>query len=128
MNEKNLSSLINDLAFVVLAVSDMAKSRAFYTGVLGLKETANWDDKWVEFDIGHGTLAVTLASKEMPVGGSGVMVALEVSDLEGAVATLREMGVPTVGESWDSPACRGLNLRDPDGYGILLHKIKPRTT
>ena len=128
MKSTTLASLINELAFVVLAVSDMARSRAFYTGVLGLKETANWDDKWVEFDIGHGTLAVTLAGKEMPVGGSGVMVALEVTDLDAAVAALRESGFEPAGEPWDSPACRGLNLRDPDGYAILLHKIKPRTT
>ncbi|MEZ5278293.1 MAG: VOC family protein [Opitutaceae bacterium] len=125
MNEKNLASLIRDFAFCVLSVSDMARSRAFYTGVLGLKETANWSDRWVEYDIGHGTLAVTVESTEMPVGGSGVMVALEMADLQEAQAILKTKGVAPIGDPWDSPACLGLLLRDPDGYSILLHQIKP---
>ena len=98
MNKKSLAPLIRDIAFCVLSVKDMARSRAFYTGVLGLKETANWSDRWVEYDIGHGTLAITVESSEMPVGGSGVMVAVETTDLEEAQSILKSKGVAPVGE------------------------------
>ena len=124
MNKKTLAPLIRDFAFCLLSVSDMARSRAFYTDVLGLKETANWSDRWVEFDIGHGTLAVTVENSEMPVGGSGVMVALEIADLKEAQSILKSKGVAPIGDPWDSPACLGLLLHDPDGYSILLHQIK----
>ncbi|RKX32664.1 VOC family protein [bacterium] len=124
MSEKTIAKHLKDIAFYLVSVSDMAGSRAFYTGVLGLKETANWNDKWVEYDLGHGTLALTTMSEEPEKGGGGAMIALEVSDLDGAFSTLKEMGVAVPDKPWASPACRGLQIKDPDGYAILLHETK----
>ena len=47
------------IPFFVYPVTDMARARAFYGNILGLHETANWEDKWIEYDIGPSTLAIT---------------------------------------------------------------------
>lgn len=124
MSDATLAPLSNEVAFTVLSVSDMPRSREFYTRILGLAETANWDDMWVEYDIGPTTLALTKENKEMPVGGSGVMIGLEVPDLEAAIEAIKARGGTVIGEPWDSPACRGQRIDDPDGYALLLHKRK----
>lgn len=124
MSDPKPAPLTDEVAFTVLSVSDMSRSREFYTRVLGLAETANWEDMWVEYDIGATTLALTRESKEMPVGGSGVMIGLEVPDLEAAIAAVKARGGSLKGAPWDSPACRGQRVDDPDGYAFLLHLRK----
>lgn len=124
MSEPTPTPISNEIAFTVFSVSDMPRSREFYAGVLGLTETANWKDMWVEYDIGAGTLALTKASDEMPVGGSGVMTGLEVVDIEAAITEVKGRGGNLVGEPWESPACRGQRVDDPDGYALLLHMRK----
>jgi predicted enzyme related to lactoylglutathione lyase len=128
MSEKTIAEHLKDVAFYLFAVSDMTRTRAFYSEVLGLKETANWNDKWVEFDLGHGTLALTEESAEMPGGSGGTMVALEISDLDDAFEILKEVGVAVPEKPWESPVCRGLEIKDPDGYAILLHEKKAKVT
>lgn len=124
MSDATPVPLSNEVAFTVLSVSDMPRSREFYTRILGLAETANWDDMWVEYDIGPTTLALTKENKELPAGASGVMIGLEVPDLEVAIAAIKARGGAVIGEPWDSPACRGQRIDDPDGYALLLHKRK----
>ena len=124
MSEKTITSHLKDVAFYLFVVSDMARTRAFYSDVLGLQETANYSDMWVEYDLGSGTLALTKESDEMSRGSGGTMVALEVSDLDGAFNTLKEAGVEVPEKPWESPVCRGLQIKDPDGYALLLHETK----
>jgi len=127
MNESTPAALSNEVAFTVFSVSDMTRSREFYTRILGLTETANWQDMWVEYDIGTATLALTKASEEMPVGGTGVMIGLEVPDLDASIEMLKARGGVPTGDPWDSPACRGQRVDDPDGYALLLHKRKEQS-
>ncbi len=54
---------IAEIAFTCYAVTDMAKSRAFYEGILGLKPTmvmgeATDDSQWVEYEVGPGTFSL----------------------------------------------------------------------
>jgi predicted enzyme related to lactoylglutathione lyase len=126
MSKNTIAKHLKDIAFYLAAVSDMARARAFYSEVLGLKETANWEDKWVEFDLWSGTLALTPESAEMPKGSGGTLVALEVSDLDGAFETLKKAGVAVPEKPWESPVCRVLQIKDPDGYAILLHETKAK--
>lgn len=47
----------------------MARSRAFYEGVLGVKLTMDHaleDGRWVEYDIGGGTLALGQSAGMIP--------------------------------------------------------------
>jgi hypothetical protein len=54
-----LPTAVQDAAFVVYPVKDV-RLPAPFTKESSPKETANWQDQWVEYDIGSGTLAIGL--------------------------------------------------------------------
>lgn len=116
--------LFKDVAFVVYPVANVKHSRTFYEETLGLSVTANWDDQWVEYDIGSGTLAITAADAKHQAGTHGATVALEVIDLDAALAHLRANAVSVIEGPFESPACRGCVIRDPDGNELILHARK----
>src|SRR5512137_1858235 len=118
---------IKEIAFTVLPVSDVKRSRDFYISTFGLKETANWEDKWVEFDIGPGTLAISTGDGQMTPGAKGAMVALEVADLAACLSELRAQGVKVPGGPFESPVCAGAVVEDPDGNQLMLHQRKQKT-
>jgi predicted enzyme related to lactoylglutathione lyase len=116
--------LFKNVAFVIYPVKDVKRARAFYEGTLGLQVTANWDDQWVEYDIGDGTLAITGADATHKAGTHGATIGLEVVDFDVAVAHLNSKGVPVFNGPFDSPVCRGCIVRDPDENEIILHAKK----
>jgi catechol 2,3-dioxygenase-like lactoylglutathione lyase family enzyme len=116
--------LFKNVAFVIYPVKDVKLARAFYEGPLGLKVTANWDDQWVEYDIGDGTLAITAADATHKAGTHGATVGLEVVDFDTVLEHLKAKAVPIFNGPFDSPACRGCIIRDPDGNEIILHARK----
>src|SRR5512143_3908585 len=107
--------LFKDVAFVAYPVKDVKAARAFYEGPLGLKATANWQDQWVEYDIGAGTLAISVADDKHQPGTHGPTIGLEVMDFDATLAHLKQDSVPLVGEDFDTPVCRGCIIQDPDG-------------
>lgn len=116
--------LFKNVAFIAYPVANVKNARAFYEGVLGLTETANWEDQWVEYDIGDGTIAITTADEKRKPGTRGVMVALEVVDWDATLAHLKEKSVALADGPYDSPVCRSGVIRDPDGNEIVLHARK----
>jgi len=116
-----------EIAFVAYPVTDMARARKFYEGVLSLKPNApvKPDVPWVEYDIGPGTLGIGSSPQWLP-SQDGVSAALEVDDFDAAVAALREHKVPIMVGPMDLPSCRMATVRDPDGNKIMLHQRKPR--
>lgn len=120
---------IKAIAFIGYPVTDMARARAFYEGVLGLQTGDVWqheDKAWVEYDLGTATLAISNMSPDMwKPSSDGPGVALEVDDLDGAVAELRAAGVRFYLEPIDSPVCRMAVIADPDGNSIVLHRKNP---
>jgi len=116
--------LFKDIAFVIYPVKDVKISRAFYEGPLGLNVTANWDNQWVEYDIGHGTLAITTVDATHKAGTHGATIGLEVVDFDAVLAHLKSREVPVFNGPFDSPSCRGCIIRDPDGNEIILHAKK----
>lgn len=116
--------LFKEIAFILYPVSDMARSRSFYEETLGLTQTANWQDQWVEYDIGPGTLALAVADEKHKPGLHGPTVGLEVKNWEATLAHLKTAGIPLVGEPFETPVCRGCFIRDPDGNELMLHAKK----
>lgn len=110
------------LPFFVYPVSDMARTRAFYSGVLGLKETAAWEDKWVEFDVGTGTLALSTMMEGCTPGARGAASALETPAFDEAVSLLKARGVVFLLEPVDTGVCRFARFADPDGNHLVLHR------
>ena len=117
-------SLFKDVAFVFYPVTDVKKARGFYEEKLGLKVTANWDDQWVEYDIGHGTLAITTADATHKAGTHGATIGLEVVDFDVALQHLKDEAITIITGPFDSPSCRGCIICDPDRNEILLHAKK----
>ncbi|ACB75149.1 VOC family protein [Opitutus terrae] len=118
------SPLFKDVAFVVYPVANVKTSRSFYEDTLGLKVTANWDDQWVEYDIGAGTLAITSADEKHRAGSHGATLALEVVDFDATIAHLKANAVSIADGPFESPACRGCIIRDPDGNELIVHARK----
>jgi predicted enzyme related to lactoylglutathione lyase len=115
-----------EIAFTAYPVTDMARARKFYEGVLGLKPNAavtSGDPHWIEYDIGPGTLGIGSSPRWLP-SQDGASAALEVEDFEAAVATLREHNVPIIIGPMETPVCHMATVRDPDGNKLTLHHRK----
>jgi catechol 2,3-dioxygenase-like lactoylglutathione lyase family enzyme len=115
-----------EIAFVAYPVTDMSRARKFYEGVLGLKPNKPVQPegpKWIEYDIGPGTLGIGCSPNWLP-SQDGPSVALEVEDFEAAVATLREHNVAFLIGPLETPVCHMVAFRDPDGNKLTLHRRK----
>ena len=119
--------MLQKVAFTMYAVKDMARARAFYEETLGLGPSPSGaNSPWVEFDLpGGGCLAITtVVPDHQPSANAGGTIAFEVDDLAAMIADLRTKGVTMTAEDIESPVCRMAVCTDPDGNGIILHKLK----
>jgi predicted enzyme related to lactoylglutathione lyase len=115
-----------EIAFIAYPVTDMARARKFYEGVLGLKPNAPVESEkpqWIEYDVGPGSIGIGSSSHWLP-SPDGPSAALEVEDFDAAVATLREHSVPIIIGPLDFPSCQMATVRDPDGNKLTLHRRK----
>ena len=114
---------VTEIAYTGTPVTDMKRARAFYEGVLGLKPTMEADGGlWVEYDIGHGTFGIGCFGDAWKPSPDGTCVAFEVEDFDGEVARLKSERVTFARECVETPICRFVIIRDPDGNMILIHK------
>jgi len=118
--------MFRKVAFTMYPVRDMATARAFYEETLGLPPSRNGaQSPWVEFDLPEGgCLAITTVSESEPSASAGGTIALEVDDLDGLVAHLKDKGVDMVAEGIEGPGCHMAIVKDPDGNAIILHRLK----
>ena len=75
-----------------------------------------------EYAIGEGTLAVTCVGEQWKPSNQGTSAALEVENLEEAIAQLGLRKIPY--DKVDSPMCRMAIIEDPDGNKLIIHKLK----
>lgn len=119
---------IIEIAFSCYPTTDMARSRAFYEGVLGLQCTMDHDmgekGHWVEYDIGPGTLSLGKYPGWQPTP-QGCTVGLEVENFDEAVAAVQAAGTPITMGPFETPVCHMLMISDPDGNPLIIHKRKP---
>jgi predicted enzyme related to lactoylglutathione lyase len=119
--------MITEIAFVGSPVTDIARARAFYEGVLGLTPSGNVDGaKWVEYDVANGTFGIGDYGDQWRAGasGSGTMAAFESDDLDALVQRVKDSGATIVMDTMDTPVCRFAMVNDPDGNTLMLHKRK----
>lgn len=118
---------ISEIAFSCYPVTDMARSKAFYEGVLGLTCTMDHETPeghWVEFDIGSGTLGLGKMEGWNPTP-QGCTVGLEVDDFDKAVEKMKAANVTITMGPLETPVCHMLMIADPDGSPLIIHKRKP---
>jgi catechol 2,3-dioxygenase-like lactoylglutathione lyase family enzyme len=115
-----------EIAFTAYPVTDIARARKFYEGILGLKPNAPLKSEtqpFIEYNIGPGTLAIGCSEQWKP-SLDGPSTALEVEDFDAAVETLRLHKVETIIGPLDNPTCQMVTFRDPDGNKLTLHRRK----
>ncbi len=109
-------------------MTDAARTRAFYEGILNLKPTLNFEHEgkhWIEYDIGPSTLALTNMHEQWKPSSDGPSIAFEVADFDEAVNTARSAGVKFMVEPVVTPGCRLAVVVDPDGNSVILHQRNP---
>ena len=106
---------------VAVNVADVAESVAFYTGALGLTLRADRPDIGVDGAwLDAGAQQVHFVQAPVP-RNLGQHFALEVEDLDAAVAELRARGV-AVSDPSGVGAARQAFLVDPSGNPVELHQ------
>jgi predicted enzyme related to lactoylglutathione lyase len=104
---------VGHVDFIAQPVSDLKRAEEFYGGTLGLMRNPGSGDRWVEYETGNLTIALST------FGGT---VALRVTDVPEARAKLEEDGVGFAMDTFDSGVCNGAPFTDPDGNQLLLHR------
>jgi len=107
---------------VVYQVSDLARAASFYREVLGLPQemySKAW--QWAEFNCGNVTLALH-GGIQLPEIISGGRIALAVDDVPAAFAELKRNEVRVVKKPQDYSVCWAMEILDPDGNPVILHK------
>ena len=117
--------MITGILHATFLTSDLAKSRAFYEGLLGLKPdlnrpTMSYDGVWYDVADKQQIHLMLLPDPEAGLqrpahGGRDRHVALEVADFAKLIERLDQAGIPyTLSQS----GRRALFCRDPDGNGL----------
>jgi len=116
---------VNEAAFFAYPVTDMARARKFYEGILGLKVSQEPTTvPWIEYDLGNATLGLGCYEGWKP-SSDGAMMAFEVDDFEKSISELKQAGVPVHFDSTETPICHFAIVRDPDDNAVMIHKRKP---
>jgi len=121
-----MSIQVKELAFVFYPVTDVARARKFYEGLLGLKTgmqvefgPGQW---WIEYDIAGQALAI---SNAMP-GSPANSLALELVSLDSGLQEAKSAGIAITKDVMEFPPCRMFVVKDPSGNEIMLHQKKAK--
>lgn len=119
-------SKIKTIGFSCYPVTDMAKAKAFYEGVLGLKPAMTLGETWQEYDIDGQTFALVGMSEQAPEcfkGQKGISIAFEVEDIDATLNDLKSKNVPIVYGPNKFPTCSMFVIEDPDGNVLTMHQL-----
>ena len=120
------------LGHVILYVSDLDTSVAFYRDVVGLEHRFT-DAGYAEFNTGATRFALYerrraewLTGHPVVPGPAGEVVLL-VEDVDAVADALRARGVPLLAEPADRPwGHRTVHVADPDGFVVEFAQEIPR--
>ena len=118
---------IQSIAFTSYPVTDLARARAFYEDVLGLKYETGFEKDgmgFAEYEVGGGYFSILNGVPGWTPSEHGPAIAFEVEDFDGAIASLREKGVRFAMEPFPTPVCHMALVFDPDNNQIIIHKRK----
>ncbi len=118
------------LSQIVVYVSDMSRSIAFYRDLLGLRLVSE-SNEWSEFEVSPAHLALHWSSVHEEVPGEVTIPAgraeliFEVDDLDASCAEIRQKGGAVDGpKELEGIEVRVAFLRDPDGMSVELMERK----
>jgi len=119
--------MIGRLGLVMLIVSDMSRSVAFYRDVLGL-EVEYESEAWSQVEAGGVSIGLHHAVEGVPLNpAGGAELSFYVDDASAAVAAVRERGAEIAQEPKQEEFGGVLAVvKDPDGYPIQLFEQERR--
>jgi uncharacterized glyoxalase superfamily protein PhnB len=109
-------------AFPILTVRDLPAALAFYTGLLGFRESYRFpgegEAQFVTVKLGTSELGLAAGEAEPAASFS---LCVYTDDCDAAVGQLRAAGTPVVEEPADQPwGERMARVTDPAGNGIVI--------
>ena len=110
--------------FVSVPVTDIARSREFYGGTLGLPLVSG-DEGWPEYQLGENISLYLVDPTNIGQTFQGAhtsSIALRVPDVAAARAALEAKDVTFVGDTFDTGVCHMAIFHDPDGNTLMLHR------
>ena len=120
--------LFTEVAFTSYPAPDIAASRAFYEGLLGLVPTmaheGEGDSFWVEYELGAHTFGIGKAPG-WKASADGPVCGLEAVDFDATIALLKTADVPFRMGPMETPVCHMAIVADPAGNSLIIHKRKP---
>jgi len=118
-----MSVSVGGVDFLTVFVKDYPAAQQFYTEVLGLEQTVDYERIPAgEYETGNLTLQVMdAAAVGREFSPRPHPLALHVDDVAAARAELEAKGVAFHGETIDSGVCHMAIFEDPDGNVLMLH-------
>jgi catechol 2,3-dioxygenase-like lactoylglutathione lyase family enzyme len=115
---------IESISAVTLAVSEMARSIAFYRA-LGFELVAGGDDAgFTTFGVGAGFLNLQVDAAHAPVPAIWGRVIFHVHDVDAMHARALHAGLAPASEPADAPwGERYFHVRDPDGHELSFARV-----
>ena len=115
--------MFDEFGLVMVVVSDMARSVAFYRDILGLKLAYESPD-WSNFQVGGVMLGLHPENPHLPVNAAGgISFGFYVKSLDDVLAKLAGLGVTPTQTTLEDFGRLAI-IPDPDGYGIQLCEMK----
>lgn len=122
------------LGLVTLLVRDMARTKAFYTELLGFEVAQAFSSPDDDFIFLHSktssvNIALQDANKEtygVPVERGGIILGFAVEDADAVYRDWQSKSVEILGEVGDMGAGRMFNAKDPDGNYIQVYHLYPQ--
>jgi len=111
--------------FIALMVSDMDRSKVFYTKQLGLRAAPQSPPDAVVFQTQPIPFAIRKPALDLEAVdklGWGVALWIAADDADGLHQSLKDAGVNIAQPPFDSPFGRTFAFLDPDGYRITVHQ------
>jgi catechol 2,3-dioxygenase-like lactoylglutathione lyase family enzyme len=113
---------VSKLDHLSYTVADYAKTRDFYSGLLGLKVSGDDGKKQCRLSTGNTVLVARSAASGKPHGLiDHIGYATELKDKAAIEAAVKRHGyTPEPGKSSET----GVHVKDPDGYNVQLNPKK----
>ncbi|MEM7063138.1 MAG: VOC family protein [Cyanobacteria bacterium P01_B01_bin.77] len=111
-------------AFVTLASEQLQNLVMFYQGLLGQEPLMYRPGRYAEFMLPGLRLALFKPSDVSEFAGAvgRMSLCIEVEDLGGAIATLKQLGYPSPGDIIHASHGQEIYAYDPDGNRLILHQ------
>ena len=118
-------SIVDRVMMVHMAVSDMDRSKAFYTEKLGFEATGDYSQRggrWVPLSLPGGGPSVVLTTYHENMRPGTMKLYISTPDVEAAFRELKARGVSPTSEVAEDPYGKRFSLSDPDGNDLVIQQ------